>query len=475
MFLNDECINFENVDNVAYDIYSTEFQEMCGIEINENVHNIDSQILDLFDISDSVSDDEKKNLHVLLCKYKHVFAFNDNELGRTVLVEHTIDTGDSLPIHQTPYRIPVSQRGVVEDQVKKLSESGIIRPSSSPYSAPIVLVPKRDGSVRLCIDYRRINAVTKKDVYPLPRIDDMLDALNKSKYFTVLDLCQGYHQVPVRECDKEKTAFSYFGGHWEFNFMPFGLCNSAPTFQRLMDKVLSGLLWNSCLVYIDDVIVFSETLDEYIARLQNVFKRFENLGLKLKAKKCSFANSEVNFLGHTVSAKGISPDVAKVRAISEFPTPTNVSEFRSFIGLVSYYRKFVPDFAKKAAPLHALLKKGVKYLWNPDCVECFETFKKALIQYPILRYLDFELPFVLYTDACDTGLGVVLAQIGPDGERTLAYASRSLKSNERNYAVIEKEALAIYFRNLEIFQTLSVWPKSDCHNRSQSVKMAHEY
>ena len=335
---------------------------------------------------------------------------------------------------------------------KVLCDQGIIWKSKSPFSAPIVLVPKRDGSIRLCIDYRRINEVTKKDVYPIPRIDEMLDALNKSKYYTVLDMCQGYHQVPVKESDKEKTAFSYFGGHFEFNFMPFGLCNSAPTFQRLMDTLLSGLLWNSCLVYIDDVIIFSETFEEHVNRLESVFTRFQESGLKLKAKKCFFAKREVTFLGHCVNEHGISPDKEKVSAIKNFPKPNNVSELRSFVGLISYYRKFIPDFASKADSFHKLLRKGTKYIWDENCVRTFDMFKQALTQYPILHYPDFNLPFLLMTDACDTGLGIVLAQQGPEGERVIAYASRTIKPNERNYAVIEKEALAIvwgvkYFRH----------------------------
>ena len=453
LYINGESVSFSS----DVSSFSESMQDACGyeslngIEINENVTS-DEKNTSSFHISNALDELECMQINEVLGKFRHIFAFNDNELGRTNLVEHSVDTGDSKPIHVRPYRIPHSQRKSLENQIESMCANGIIRPSKSPYSAPIVLVPKKDGKVRMCIDFRKINEVTKKDVYPLPRIDDMLDALNKSKYFSVLDLCQGYHQVPIRECDKEKTAFSFFGGHYEYNYMPFGLCNSAPTFQRLMDSVLSGLLWNTCLVYIDDVIVFSESISDHVKRLEEVFERFESAGWKLKAQKCFFGNTEVAFLGHRISADGISPDTEKVRAIYDFPKPTNVSELRSFIGLISYYRKFIKNFANKAAPLHKLLKKGVKFTWDSECESAFQEFKVVLTSYPILRYPDFSLPFVLYTDACDTGIGAVLAQNGPDGERTIAYASRSLKPNERNYAVIEKEALAIvwsvkYFRH----------------------------
>lgn len=447
VFNDEEYIEFENIDegNICENNYS-QFMSFNGIELR-----IENDSENTFNVSESLSESESVQLSVLLNNYKSVFAFNDNELGSTSLIEHSIDVGETKPIFQRPYRIPYSQRELVENTIKELSDRGIIRPSNSPYSSPLVLVPKKDGSLRLCVDFRRVNEVTKKDVYPLPLIQDMLDALNGSKYYSVLDLCQGYHQVPVKESHKEITAFSFYGGHYEFNFMPFGLCNSAPTFQRLMDTLLSGLLYNSCLVYIDDIIVYSDNFADHLTRLEQVFKRFEESGLKLKAKKCFFAQEEVTFLGHCVNAKGISPDKEKVSAISNFPRPTNVSELRSFVGLISYYRKFIADFATKAAPFHQLLRKNIKFMWTDECERTFDFFKQALITFPILQYPDFKLSFILYTDACDTGLGVVLAQHGPEGERTLAYASRSLKPNEKNYSVIEKEALAIvwavkYFR-----------------------------
>lgn len=455
LYINGERVSFSPDANLVSESLEGAYQgeSLNGIEVSECVKpgEKDITVNDLY-VTENLDQTERESIMKVLNKFRKVFAFNDNELGRTNLVDHSIDTGDSKPIHLRPYRIPHSQRKLLESQIETMCANGIVRPSKSPYSAPIVLVPKKDGKVRMCIDFRKLNEVTKKDVYPLPRIDDMLDALNNSKYFSVLDLCQGYHQVPIKESDKEKTAFSFFGGHYEYNYMPFGLCNSAPTFQRLMDSVLSGLLWNTCLVYIDDVIVFSETISDHVKRLEEVLKRFEDSGLKLKAQKCSFGKTEVAFLGHKISATGISPDTDKVKSIHNFPEPSNVSELRSFLGLISYYRKFVKDFASKAAPLHKLLRKGVEFIWDSNCESAFKTFKEALTSYPILRYPDFSLPFVLYTDACDTGIGAVLAQDGPDGERTIAYASKSLKPNEQNYAVIEKEALAIvwgvkYFRH----------------------------
>ena len=304
------------------------------------------------------------------------------------------------------------------------------------------MVKKRDNTWRFCIDYRKLNAVTHQDTYPFPRIDETLDSLSGSTYFTTLDLAAGYWQVGIEECDKEKTAFSTRRGHYEFNVMPFGLTNAPATFQRLMECVLAGLTGEQCLIYLDDIIVFSSTFEEHLQRPANVFIALRKAGLKLKPSKCFFAQKEVHYLGHVVSAAGVSPDPAKVEVVSSYPVPTNVKELRQFLGLANYYRRFVPDFSKIAKPLHKLLRKGNTYSWYTACQEAFTELKYRLTTPPILAYPDFKLPFLLYTDASDFALGAVLSQVQDGKERVICYWSRQLTKPERGYSTTEREALA---------------------------------
>ena len=244
--------------------------------------------------------------------------------------------------------------------IQRMEEQGIVKPSASPWSSPIILVPKKDGTTRFCIDYRRLNAITKKDVYPLPRVDDILDTLGGCKYFS-LDLSSGYWQIEMDSESAEKTAFSTHCGLFEFTRMPFGLCNGPATFQRLMEIVLAGLEWKCCVVYLDEILVCSKTLEEHKEHLQQVFQRLRQAGLKLKPSKCSFLCREVVFLGHVISVSGVSPDPAKTEKVRNYPVPVDVISVRQFLGLSSYYRRFVPGFSKIAAPLYYLTKKSVPF------------------------------------------------------------------------------------------------------------------
>ena len=318
------------------------------------------------------------------------FAIKSDDLGRTSIIKHHIDTGDSSPINQRPYRAPQVTRKLIEDQLQSMIEQGICVPSQSPWSSPVVMVKKKDGTMRFCVDYRKLNEVTKKDSYPLPRIDDTLDALGGSAFFSTLDLKSGYWQVELDDESREKTAFVTHSGLYEFLVLPFGLTNAPSTFERLMDIVLNRLTWKIALIYIDDIIVFSKSFDEHLHHLEIVFQRLREAGIKLKPSKCDFGKSEVNFLGHVITKDGVMPDPEKIRAVKEFPIPTSVRELRSFLGLAQYYKRFVKDYSKIAATLNSLTgKKGNSFQWTPECDQAFNKIKEALTNPPILSYPDF--------------------------------------------------------------------------------------
>ena len=381
-------------------------------------------------------------LSVLLQNYSDIFVNGPNDpLGRTTLAEHPIDTGDSRPVKQRPYRIPVHLNALVNNQVNDMLERGIIRASNSPWSSPIVLAPKKDGDYRFCVDFRRVNSVTKKDAHPMPRIDEILDQLGGARYFSTLDLASGYWQVPLREEDMEKTAFSVGADHYEFTVMPFGLTNAPATFQRMMGNLLKGI--KGCLVFIDDIIIFSDTWEQHQRILDEVFRRVRAAGLKIKRDKCQFAQESVKFLGHIVSARGTEPDSSKVEAVRDFATPTSLTDVRAFLGLASYYRRFIKNFADIAAPLHDLTKGGQEFSWTSAADQAFNDLKNHLCSAPILSLPDFSLPFTIHTDASDFGLGAVLSQRRGENEKVIAYASRTLTPAERNYSTTEKECLAI--------------------------------
>ena len=322
---------------------------------------------------------------------------------------------------------------------------GIIQPSTSPWASPVILVKKKDGTDRFVVDYRRLNSVTRKDSYPLPRIDDALDALNGSQLYSLMDLMSGYWQVEMHPASREHTAFTTYGGLYEFLVTPFGLTSAPPTFMRLMECVLRNLTYKICLIYLDDILVYSRTFDDHLFHLRQVFDRLRQANLKLKPSKCHFACAKVQYLGHIVSGDGVAPDPEKISAVKNFPRPHNVKTVRSFLGLANYYRRFIKDFAKLAAPLNKLLRKDQKFAWTPLCEEAFEALKSALTSAPILAFPDFTQPFHLFVDASNDGVGATLGQIQDGKEVAISYAGRDFNSAERNYSTTEREALAVIF------------------------------
>lgn len=393
---------------------------------------------------DSLTQQQRVVIEQLLAKHATVFAKSNDDMGRTNVATHKINTGDAAPVKQPPRRVALSLRAEAEAEVKRMLDIGIIRHSVSPWAAPVVLIRKKDQSVRYCIDYRRLNSITVKDSYPLPRIDDSLEALQGAHFFSTIDLFCGYWQVAMDPDDAKKTAFcTSNGGLYEFTVMSMGLVSAPATFERLMERVLAGLHWKTCLIYLDDVIVFSNTFEDHVSRLDDVLACIGKAGLKVSPKKCSLFQEKVNFLGHVVSKQGISTDPTKVAAVKDWKTPSNVREVRSFLGLCSYYRKFVGGFADIARPLHHLTEAERPFVWSRECQQAFEMLKSKLTSAPILGYPVSQTPYTLDTDASGVGIGAVLSQIQDGVERVISYFSRVLTKEERRYCVTRRELLAV--------------------------------
>ena len=380
-------------------------------------------------------------LEELLENNSDLFAESDLDLGRTNMTEMTIETNTQEPVCLPPYRAPLAKRDFIESKVDEMLQAGIISQSRSPWSAPVVIVQKKDGTQRFCVDYRRLNEVTQRYNFPLPVIDDLLASLHGSKYFSTLDLRSGYHQIPMAEDSKAKTAFVCHRGVFEFNVMSFGLCNAPSVFSEMMAKVLKGVTFATS--YLDDVVVYSRTSEEHLSNLQVVFDRLRAAGLKLKRKKCEFFKEQLEFLGHMISEKGIQPCKDKVEVIVNLEPPKTLKEVRSFIGMTGFYRRYIPNYSKIAKPLSALTRKNAQFLWTPECQESFEKLKESLVTQPILALPDMTKPFVVYTDASDVAIGAVLLQEHEDGPKAIHYVSHLLTPTQTRWPIIEREAFAI--------------------------------
>ena len=345
------------------------------------------------------------------------------------------------PIYKAPYRMAPAELKELKVQLKELEDRGFIRPSVSPWGAPVLFVKKKDGSLRLCVDYRELNKVTISNKYPLPRIDDLFDQLQGSKVFSKIDLQSGYHQLKIKPTDIPKTAFCTRYGHYEYLVMPFGLTNAPAAFMDLMNRVFKPYLDQFVIVFIDDILIYSKTEEEHSMHLKIVLQTLREHKLYAKLKKCDFWMNKVPFLGHIISEEGISVDPAKVQAVAEWQRPSTVTDIRSFLGLAGYYRRFILNFAKIAAPLTHLTKKGIKFEWSDECEKSFQELKNRLVSAPVLALPVGGEEFTIYCDASKIGLGCILMQRG----KVIAYASRQLKPYEQNYPTHDMELAAVIF------------------------------
>ncbi len=382
------------------------------------------------------------------CQLKQLLERNTqvctSRLGQTNVLKHRIYTNQPVPIKQKPYRMSPGKQALVKEQLEEMLARGIVEPSCSGWASPVVLVPKKDATMRFCVDYRKLNAITDSDAYPLPNITEILESLAGAAIFSTIDLNSGYWQVAMDHSSKAKTAFITPSGLFQFNVMPFGLKNAPATFQRLMETVLRELRGKQCFVYIDDIIVYSSNLSQHFQDLQIVLNRLQGAGLTINLKKSKFCLQEIAFLGHVVTTQGIKADPNKIEAIRSYPVPTNLKEVQRFLGLAGWYHRFVPNFSQIAEPINALKKKGKTFNWSDQCQQAFEQLKSYLTSPPILGHPNLQQHFTVYTDASNTGLGAVLTQKREQGmETVIAYASRSLNQAEINYSITEKECLAV--------------------------------
>ena len=384
--------------------------------------------------------EQNPTLKTVLTEFRDVFA-PISGLPPDRGVHHTIPLEPgSAPTHRPQFRLNPIELAEVDTQVKDLLAKGLIRPSTSPYGAPILFVAKKTGELRMCIDYRALNRITVKNRYPLPRIDDTLDRLAGAKYFTALDLASGYHQLLIKPEDIPKTAFTTPLGHFEWLVLPFGLTNAPATFQATMNRIFAPFLNRFVTVYLDDILIFSRTAEEHEQHLRQVLACLRKWKLHAKLSKCEFWRSEVKYLGHIVSSDGIRMDPKKVEQIRQWPLPRDLSELRSFVGLANYFRRFIAGFASLAAPLTNMFSLArLPDTWPPQALHAFEQIKERLSTDVLLRYPDFSKPFVVMSDASLNGTGAVLLQ----EDRPVAFTSKKFSPAERNYSTGEQELLGV--------------------------------
>ena len=421
----------------------------CQVQRLERHKGIDNVFLCYVHPGDIQSDNSVQNSNDALVKeFRDVFQDTLPGLPPDRDVEHVIDTGDADPISRPPYKMSPLELTELRKQIRELLDLRLIRPSSSPWGAPVLFVRKKDGTMRMCIDYRAINRITKRMSHPLPRIDECLEQLHGAKYYSSIDLKSGYHQIRIRKEDIPKSSFNTRYGSFEWLVLPFGLMNAPPVFQKTMNSVLGDYVDKFAMVYLDDILIYSKTKEDHYRHLRCVLERLREAKLVANLKKCDLFKTELEFVGFQVSARGILPSKKKVQAIQDWPVPSNVQEVRQFVGLASHYRRFIKGFASLAAPLTELTKgTGTKkraIVWTKDCQVAFDQLKDRMTAAPVLVPPNPHAPYFIETDSSDYGVGAVLLQKGEDDQlHPLAFESKKLSAAERNYPAQERELLAI--------------------------------
>ena len=420
-------VPFEEMNSVNCEPLSSKLQN------SDILHDLDQKLSHL-------DPDKKHELKQLILQYEHLFP---DIPSRTDKIYHDVDIIEGAkPVKQHPYRLHPERQQYLRKEVKYLLDNDFIEPSQSEWSSPCILVPKSDGTFRMCTDYRKVNSVTKTDTFPIPRIDDCIDNIGHAKYVTKFDLLKGFWQIPLTDRAKEISAFVTPDGLYQYKVMPFGMKNSPATFQRLVNSLIFGL--DGCKAYIDDAIIYSEEWNQHLEIIREFFKRLSDAKLTINLLKSEFCHANLTFLGHIVGQGQVRPVEAKVEAISDFPVPTGKRQLMRFLGMAGYYRKFCNNFSVIAEPLTNLLGKKVRYVWSEACQKSFDQLKAILKSAPVLSAPRFDREFKMAVDASDVGAGSVLLQEDDNGvDHPVCYFSKKFDKHQRNYSTIEKECLSL--------------------------------
>ena len=440
MNVTDKLIKLRVDTKVGY------WQPVCNVlefEVAENRKDL-FEALELSDLD--ITPTQRLALEAVLDQYREVFSRNENDLGFCRSVTHKIDTEDHPPIRQRYRRLHPPIKELVQKELDRMEELGIITKSNSPWCSPLVPVRKKDGRIRICIDFRKLNSITKISSYPLPNIEDSLIQFSNMKYFSTLDLLSGYHQIALDPPSREKTAFATDRGLYEYCVMPQGACNSPATFQNLMNVMLHGMSSKQASAYLDDILVCGATFEEHLDNLAEVLKRLKDHGLKLSTEKCNLLKSSVPYLGHVLTREGIKTSRKNVDSILALPIPTTVRGLKKLNGMISYYSKFVPNIAVIMEPLYRVTSER-KLVWTDECSTALNKVKELLIGDPVLAYPRYgeQDKFIITTDASNRGLGAVLSQCQDGIERVIGYGSVTLNTAQKNYSTTEKELAALRF------------------------------
>lgn len=416
----------------------------------DETKNTDERTDELINLLQKSTPNDFRNEIGDLCKeFTDIFSLESDKMTINNFYEQKLRLNDNTPVYIKNYRLPQTQKEEIDKQVTKLINNDLIEPSQSAYNSPIILVPKKstnnEKKWRMCIDYRMLNRKLIPDKFPLPRIDEILDQLGRTKYFSILDLYSGFHQIPIEHNSREITAFSTANGTYQWKVLPFGLNIAPNSFMRMMNLAFSGLEPHKAFIYMDDIIIIGCSIKHHLSNLKSVFHICRQHNLKLNPMKCQFFKSEVTFLGHLCTADGILPDQKKLHAVENYPIPNDKHAVKRFTAFANYYRKFIKDFAKIACPLNNLTRKNTEFIWSQECDTAFHHLREKLMTAPILQYPDFNKDFMITVDASDVACGGVLSQNINGNDLPLYYISKSFKKGEKNKPTIEKELIAIHY------------------------------